>query len=130
MPTTFRAPFMPPKAERDRATEEARGSARARGYTPAWDRASIAFLAAHPICPACEAAGLIVPATVTDHTIPHKGNRTLFWARGNWQPCCRWHHDVVKQKLEQLYAAGRITSAELVLTSAFALAVAIQCRAP
>lgn len=130
MPTTFRAPWMPSRAEVARATDQARGSARERGYTPAWDRASAAFLLAHPICPACEAAGLIVAAEVTDHVIPHKGDRALFWSRTNWQPACRWHHDAVKQRLEQLYAAGKIGPAELVLTSAYALAVAVQMRAP
>jgi 5-methylcytosine-specific restriction protein A len=130
MPTTFRAPWMPDRAEAERATDRARGTARDRGYDSRWDRASAAFLLAHPICPACELAGLIVASQVTDHTIPHKGDRALFWSRDNWQPACRWHHDVVKQRLEQLYAAGKIGAAELVLTSAFALATAAQLRAP
>lgn len=128
MPGTFRHPNAPSRAEQSRASDQARGSARDRGYTPAWDRASIGFIKAHPICPACKAAGLIVAAEVTDHVIPHKGDRALFWDRANWQPCCRWHHDVVKQILERLFASGSASSADLWLTSPVALAIAARER--
>jgi 5-methylcytosine-specific restriction protein A len=128
MPGMFRAPWMPPKVEHDRAADRARGSARARGYTAAWDRTSIAYLQANPICKACEAAGLTALATVTDHVVPHRGDRSLFWDAGNRQPACDWHHNVVKQRLEALFEAGRIGVAELSLVSAYALALAAQLR--
>jgi 5-methylcytosine-specific restriction protein A len=100
-----------------------RGSARARGYTAAWDRASLAFRRERPLCLGCEAVGLVVVCEVVDHVIPHKGDEVLFWDRARWQPSCRWHHDVVKQILEQLYAHGTATEADLWLNSAKAIAI-------
>ena len=37
--------------------------------------------------------------TVIDvgHIKPHRGDRQLFWDRGNWQPLCEHHHDVRDQ---------------------------------
>jgi 5-methylcytosine-specific restriction protein A len=35
---------------------------------------------------------LIVPATVCDHIVPHKGDERLFWAEENWQSLCFHHH--------------------------------------
>ncbi len=32
--------------------------------------------------------------TVVDHIKPHRGDRKLFWDRGNWQPLCEHHHNV------------------------------------
>lgn len=60
---------------------------------------------------------------VTDHIIPHKGDEQLFWDADNWQPCCRWHHDVVKKKLERLYEAGEIEASALRLDSNFAMQI-------
>lgn len=34
-----------------------------------------------------------------------------------WQSCCKWHHDSVKQSLEELYRRGRVPLSELWLTS-------------
>jgi 5-methylcytosine-specific restriction endonuclease McrA len=47
-------------------------------------------------------------ADVVDHIVPHKMDKALFWDRSNWQPLCKWHHDVVKQSLELSYANRRI----------------------
>ena len=33
-------------------------------------------------------------ATVVDHIKPHRGDKKLFWDRGNWQPLCEHHHNV------------------------------------
>jgi len=110
--------------------DERRGSSAERGYSYAWQKARAGFLRNHPLCKAHDDKGEVVPATVVDHIVPHRGDRALFWDRRNWQPACRWHHDAVKQRLEQLYAAGKIGAAELVLTSTFALATAAQMRAP
>lgn len=128
MPATFRAPWEPTREERDREADRRRGSARARGYSPAWDRASKGFLLRHPVCPACRAAGIITASEVTDHVVPHKGDQVVFWDRTRWQPACRWHHDVVKQILERLFEDGAIGEAELWLTSAYALQVAERVR--
>lgn len=128
MPGTFRSPHAPTHQERASEGDRLRGSARARGYDSAWDRASIGFLAHNPVCLACAAAGLSIASKVTDHVIPHKGDRAIFWDRSHWQPACQWHHDAVKQRLEQLYASGAISSADLWLTSPFALALAAKMR--
>jgi len=39
------------------------------------------------------------------------------WNEANWQPSCRFHHDVVKQRLESLFAQGVITAPDLRLNS-------------
>lgn len=128
MPSTFRAPHAPTLQERERATEVLRGSARARGYDGAWDRASVAYRVKHPICEACAAAGITAATQVVDHVVPHKGDRLIFWDRKRWQPACRWHHDVVKQILEREFEDGLIGEADLWLTSPHALALAERMR--
>lgn len=74
-------------------TEEVR-SAYTRGYNRQWQKASKAFLNAHPLCEKCKAEGRYTKATVVDHIIPHRGNRELFWNRDNWQALCKHCHDV------------------------------------
>jgi hypothetical protein len=101
-----------------------RGSARQRGYTARWDRASKGFLAAHPLCCGCVAAGFVVAATLTDHIVPHRGAAALFWDRDNWQPSCTWHHSAVKQALEERWVAGQLSADALRLDSPMALALA------
>ena len=51
------------------------------------------YLKQHPLCTACQAEGKIVPATVVDHIIPHRGDRRLFWDQTNWEPLCKECHD-------------------------------------
>ncbi|WP_349253802.1 HNH endonuclease signature motif containing protein [Bradyrhizobium sp. CB2312] len=41
------------------------------------------------------------PAVVVDHIKPHRGDRALFWDKGNWQPLCTHHHNSTKQRLER-----------------------------
>lgn len=53
----------------------------------AWRTARAAFLAEHPVCAGCGA-----PATVVDHTVPHRGDPVLFWDRACWQPLCASCH--------------------------------------
>lgn len=98
-----------------------RKSSRERGYTAAWDKASKRFLADNPLCRGCRRD---VPATVTDHVVPHKGDAARFWDQSNWQPACGWHHDVVKQALERLFEAGVVTADDLWLDSPRAREVA------
>lgn len=64
-----------------------------RGYTYAWSKASKAFLRSHPLCEECLKGGKYVKATVIDHIVPHRGDRTLFWDRSNWQALCKQCHD-------------------------------------
>src|SRR3990167_5684787 len=97
---------------------ETRPTARDRGYTKRWARVSRLFKDEHPICIGCQAVGRVAPTEVTDHIIPHKGDQALLWDQDNWQPACRPHHDVVKQKLELLFAQGKVTVADLRLDSA------------
>jgi 5-methylcytosine-specific restriction protein A len=94
-PPSFRPSHLPSRAEQDRE----RGSARQRGYDSRWEKARLAFLAEHPLCVTCEAKGIIEPATVVDHVIPHRGNVDLFWDPGNWQALCVACHNA-KTKAE------------------------------
>jgi 5-methylcytosine-specific restriction enzyme A len=94
-----------------------RSSPRKRGYTAQWDRASLAFRGQHPLCLGCEAVGLVELSKQTDHVIPHKGDRVLFWDMSKWQAACDWHHDTVKKLLEAMYAQRKIEAAALWLNS-------------
>jgi 5-methylcytosine-specific restriction endonuclease McrA len=82
--------------ERNVRYEANRPSARERGYTTKWDRERTAYLKAHPHCAMCGQA-----ATVVDHKIPHRGDRSLFWSRSNWQPLCTSCHSSRKQRIER-----------------------------
>nr|DAW14896.1 MAG TPA: HNH endonuclease [Caudoviricetes sp.] len=68
-------------------------SAHRRGYDRAWRVASKQFLIAHPLCVMCEQNGILRPATVVDHIVPHKGDKDLFWDMSNWQALCKECHD-------------------------------------
>ena len=37
--------------------------------------------------------GRLVPATVVDHVVPHRGDQRLFWDESNWAPACKPCHD-------------------------------------
>lgn len=128
MPSTFRGPHQPDREDVTRKYDKLRGSARARGYSARWDKTSKGYLARHVMCAACAAAGMDEAARVTDHIVPHRGDMALFWNKNNWQPCCRWHHDVVKQSLEHSFGCGRLVSADLLLTSSTALTLAASLR--
>ena len=83
-------------AERKARHDEKRPTAAQRGYGSKWREARLAFLAAHPSCARCGA-----PATIVHHTIPHKGDRKLFWRRSNWSPACQPCHDGPLQAAEK-----------------------------
>jgi hypothetical protein len=97
--------------------ERARRSSRQRGYTASWDRASQQFKRAHPRCLGCQAVGKVTAVAVTDHVEPHRGDPAKFWDQRMWQPCCRWHHDVVKKRLELMFDNGEIGVDQLWLNS-------------
>jgi len=100
-----------------------RANSHQRGYDRQWERAAALFKLEHPLCLGCEAVGLVSATEVVDHVVPHKGNRDRFWDRSRWQPCCKWHHDVVKQQLEHRFSKGALTEADLWLNSSAAVAV-------
>jgi len=97
-------------------------------YDWRWTKASKAFIARNPYCIGCRAAGRTELTALTDHVVPHKGDRALFWNAEGWQPSCRWHHDVVKQALEHMYEAGLIGAESLRLDSPVALGKARKLR--
>ncbi|MCW2086713.1 UNVERIFIED_ORG: capsule polysaccharide modification protein KpsS [Bradyrhizobium japonicum] len=65
--------------------------------------------------------GLVTPTEVADHVEPHRGDMVKFWNRAMWQGACRWHHDVIKQKLEAMHAKGEVVVADLWLDSQVAV---------
>ena len=73
-----------------------RGSSTQRGYNYAWQKASRAYLAEHPLCECedCDAGRKRVRvASVVDHKVPHRGDQALFWDRTNWQAMHKQCHD-------------------------------------
>lgn len=83
-----------------------RRSAHERGYVYRWQMARANYLACNPLCRYCEKAGRIVPASVVDHIIPHRGDMRLFWDEDNWQPLCKKCHDSAKAREEHGNATG------------------------
>ena len=79
------------RAMRPRPRED-RESACKRGYDRKWAKARRMYLSASPLCVECEVNGRLVPATVVDHIVPHRGDRGLFWDVTNWQALCAMHH--------------------------------------
>lgn len=58
-----------------------------------WRRYSKRRLALHPWCVECVKEGKPGLATVTDHIVPHRGDRVLFLDPNNHQSLCKRHHD-------------------------------------
>jgi 5-methylcytosine-specific restriction protein A len=75
--------------------KENRPNSTQRGYGSKWQKASKAYLVAHPIAVDWfgEHQGRLYPAEVVDHIIPHKGNMDLFWDPMNWQGLTKSDHD-------------------------------------
>jgi 5-methylcytosine-specific restriction protein A len=94
--------------EARQAADQRRGSARSRGYTGDWDRASKAFQRDNPFCQYCEAGAFGEPcvsaAELTDHLYPQRTYAGVFWRTEWWVACCRVCHDSGKQVAE---VAGR-----------------------
>lgn len=79
--------------ERIRKKDRERGTAHQRGYDAEWDKQRLLFLDEHPLCVECRRKGYVMPATVVDHIVPHKGDKVLFWDKNNWQSLCKSCHD-------------------------------------
>jgi len=45
-------------------------------------------------------------ATVVDHIKPHRGDKTLFWERSNWQALCKQCHDIKTAKEDGGFGNG------------------------
>lgn len=75
-----------------------RDKASRRLYNNRLQKAGRIFLNANPYCEECKRIGKIIPVTVVDHIIPHKGNRDLFWDDSNWQAMCKRCHDTKTAK--------------------------------
>lgn len=102
-----------------------RPNASGRGYDARWKAAAAKFKRTHPCCLGCAALNRRVATEIVDHVVPHKGDQEVFWNASMWQPSCRWHHDVVKKKLEHLFIQGVIAPAALWLDSGTAVSVSI-----
>lgn len=60
--------------------------------TAQWQRLRLRVLKAQPLCPACEARGRLVLASVVDHIQPHRGDAALAFDPANLQPLCASCH--------------------------------------
>ena len=58
-----------------------------------WKDARIIYLSDNPFCIECSKLDRLIPATVVDHIVDHKGNYDLFWDTTNWQGLCYRHHN-------------------------------------
>ena len=67
--------------------DQARGSARERGYDRKWERRRRQHLEAEPFCRVCTK-----PGNQVDHVIPHRGAEWLFDLKGNLQTLCKGDH--------------------------------------
>jgi 5-methylcytosine-specific restriction protein A len=83
-----------------------RRSRKTQLYGPAWRRESKQFLEQNRWCIEHLAIGEVVPATVTDHRVPHRGNEKRFWDKKNWQPLCKQHHDRKTALEDSSFALG------------------------
>ena len=120
-PPTFRPKGSRTKRETVADYDARRGTAHERGYTYRLRQRMDRWKLAHPLCLGCEALGRVTATEVTDHTMPHRGAHALLHDEANWQPACRPHHDIVKQRLEAMYRAGTIKADDLRLDSVRAI---------
>jgi 5-methylcytosine-specific restriction protein A len=83
-------------AEHKKQRNAQRGTAHERGYTHRWAKYSKWYLRRNPLCVCAECKQRVVPlpAEVTDHIIPHKGDYALFWDPENHQAMAKRCHDI------------------------------------
>ena len=87
-------------ASRPDTPDAQRGTAHQRGYGYKWQKASKAWLKAHPLCEYCKREGYDNAASLVDHKVPHRGDMKLFWDSKNWQSLCAPCHNSTKKKEE------------------------------
>lgn len=68
-------------------------------HTSRWAKLRAQQLKVEPLCAYCLARGMVSPATVVDHVVPHRGDRGLFY-KGKLQSLCASHHSKDKQSEE------------------------------
>jgi hypothetical protein len=92
--------------------KRARESATRRLYkTPRWQRIRADTLRRDPNCVRCKAEGRgLVPSTVCNHVVPHRGDVGKFW-KGPFEGVCATCHDTAIQ-LEELDGFSRTIGAD------------------
>lgn len=68
-------------------------------YNFAWQKRRARQLEDEPLCVFCLAMGRVVPATVADHIVPHRGDPERF--EGPLQSLCAPCHSSRKQQIER-----------------------------
>jgi 5-methylcytosine-specific restriction protein A len=95
------------RKKRQAIYDEARGSARQRGYSTEWDKFARAYLKSNPLCFYCQVQGRTSPAELVDHIVPHRGNMERFWPPLDGDQadffcgCCNDCHNGPKQRAER-----------------------------
>ena len=90
---------------------ERRPSARQRGYTWRWEKASKQYLRRNPLCVYhLEMTGLLVPADTVDHRIPHKGDRLLMWSESNWAGACKTCNSAKQDRTAEEFSDGKVSN--------------------
>jgi 5-methylcytosine-specific restriction protein A len=102
--------------------ERGRRTARERGYSTLWDKATKAYLKAHAaghsswperagLCAGpgslCQKGNWTRAATLTDHIKPHRGDAKLFWDPTNWEPLCVACHNYKTATEDSSFARRR-----------------------
>lgn len=74
---------------------------RAWYHTPAWEALKRQVRAEEPCCRQCwTEEDRAVAGTQTDHIVPHRGVRSLFFDRSNLQNLCERHHGMKTRRGE------------------------------
>ena len=66
-----------------------------------WRRLRADQLQQSPFCEFCAKQGYLIPATIADHKLPHRGDHRLFFDPWNLQSLCKTCHDGAKQVQER-----------------------------
>jgi 5-methylcytosine-specific restriction endonuclease McrA len=88
LPNTVRRPWQPAPVKRPYQAPVERT---ALYDSPTWRRLRKAQLQTHPCCQECERQGLVSPASIADHIIPHRDGSDFFDA-SNLQSLCKPCH--------------------------------------
>lgn len=94
-------PANAPAFKRVKQFDQARGSARDRGYDRDWERARLEYLkSVDGICEEHQRRGYLVPAVLVDHMVPVREAPDRRLDKTNFDALCRNCHDGWKRKLE------------------------------
>ena len=81
-----------------RETEAGAGHKKRVGYGSKWAGASKRYRGRFPLCALCLEEGITTKATQVHHTVPHRGDWTIFWDSSKWQSLCTSHHSIETNK--------------------------------